>query len=384
MGGGGDGGVDCGDDGPDVSAALSEDRPYHRGEAAEITFTVDREAEMSFEADHGGRFTPRADRVFWAAGGGEPGDVDWPWWTGPVEVTVRATDGNGCTATAIVAVTLYGDVIVGDLSRSYLFALGSDGRRLGRFRQVTERGIEDAILLPDRGYAVILGEDGDEPAFIRRLDEQGDMVLDFDAVDSGDNPLWAHDEPAHLLYDPIRELLWVDNGLDSYVHRFRLDGTWVDRVLVPGHNNFNDETIGFAQLGDGRVLVAHDGGDEVYAIGPDDVPVIFAEVEQDVTTLASDHEGGVVVVQGDRNSVVWMAFLANGRECVRQEFYQSPDADHLVTFRDGYLYTHNSGGHVRYLDRQLRPVDEEDAPFRQMTDFDDFRSVQGPMWLHAP
>ena len=201
--GGAGGGIDCGDDGPAITAALVDDRPYHRGEAVEITVEVDRDAEMSFEADEGGRFTPRADRVFWAAAGGEPGDVDWPWWTGPVEVTVRATTGDGCTSTASVAVTLYGDVILGDLSRSYLFAVGSDGPRLGRFRQVTERGIEDAILLPDRGFAVILGDDGDEPAFIRRLDADGDMLLDFAAVDEAGAPLWAHDEPEHLLYETI-------------------------------------------------------------------------------------------------------------------------------------------------------------------------------------
>ena len=103
-----------------------------------------------------------------------------------------------------------------------------------------------------------------------------------------------------------------------------------------------------------------------------------------MTALASDHEGGAVVVMGDRNEVVWMAFHADGRERVRQEYFQSPDADHLIVFRDGYLYSHNSNSRVRFLDRQLRPVEDEVAPFRQMTEFEDLRSAQGPMWLHAP
>ena len=383
MGGAGGGGIDCGADGPVVSASLVEDRPYHRGEAAEIDFEVDREAEMSFEADHGGRFTPRDDRVFWAAGGGEPGDVDWPWWTGPVAVTIRATDADGCTAVATVHVTLYGDVLLGDLSRSYLFAIGSDGRRLGRFRQVTERGIEDAILLPDRGFIVILSEDGDEPAFLRRLDENGDVVNDFSTIGTGGAPLYDHAEPKNVIHDPVRDLVWVDNGADSHVHRFRLDGTYVDRIKIPNNDSaFADDTLGFAQLPDGRVLVGQADRRKLYAIGDDGVPQIWTELEAEPIGMETDHEGGVVVVMQSGNDVIWMAFQADGRERVRQEYFQSPFGNHLIPFRDGYLYTTNSNGRARYLDRQLREVEDEAAPYRQMTDFDDLRSAQGPIWLH--
>ncbi len=382
---GGEGGaVECAGALPVVTATLVEDRLYHRAEAVEVRYTVDQEAEVTLSAPEGGRFTPRDDHFFWAAGGGEMGDVDWPWWTGPVTLTVTA-NANGCIGEATVQAQLAGDVLVADWSGSYLFTLGSDGRRLGRFRQIGEQGLTAAIKIPSAhggGFAVVMRPRNGEDAQVRKLTREGDMDVDFEMLGSDGLPLYPEGRRLdQIAFDPVNGYIVGDNGVGDTLVRWDLQGQFVDRIQLPGDNNFNDHTTGLAAFADGTMLAAKDSRTAVYAISPGGEVQIFTDPSCEVSAIGPGQDDTVILVCGNQNEVDYFRFDRNGRELAHNEAWQA-DARHIIPFMNGYLQSGSSSSRLKYRNAALEEVESEDSPFQQDHDFDDISTAAGVIWLH--
>jgi hypothetical protein len=372
-----------------VTAHLTEDRLYARNEAAEITFTAQGRGDvhMRFHADAGGRFRERADRVFWSPGGGEAGDVDWPWWSGPVTVTVTGVDSHGCQGEATVAVRMAGDVLAAEWDRGYLFALGSDGRPLGRWKQVSDQGLGAIVALPPArtgGFAAVLRGRGDEqPLRIVRLDAHGSITADFELTDHAVQPLYTDGkEPSHLVWDPRHQEVLADGGNHDRVYRWNARGEFEDAIQIPGNDStYNDQPVGFGVLGDGTVIVGHENERKLYAL-TDGGPMLWAEVVAPPQVLASSHDGGIAGCSYEGNDTYYYRYDAQGREAHHEQVYlESVRA--LAPFRDGYLGGDLLGGRLYYLNADLVIQDDTDL-FRQTHSFDDLESVGGFVWLDLP
>lgn len=157
---------------------------------------IARGESYSFEVRHEPGDTPvtvdvaygavaRDGRVFeWAPRGGSPGDLPWPWWTGPVELTV--TVGHpGCTATERFAVNVVGDVLIFDEVSGVIWTLGSDGQLLGQWVQVPGNGVTALALgRADRTLlAAVRQVDAEGRYVIHRLDADGMISATLEADD---------------------------------------------------------------------------------------------------------------------------------------------------------------------------------------------------------
>lgn len=390
MGQGGMGGMPpgCMPDTVAVQATLEEERMYHRADPARIDVVVqaDGATELTFESDQGGIFTERDTFAFWAAGGGEPGHVDWPWWTGPVTITVRATDAQGCSGETTVSIQLAGDVLVAEGQRSYLFAFGSDGRRLGRFRQIDEQGLSGATLLPpDVGGGIVLCLRKDSAAevagYLRWMSDDGQDFVDFDRVDLAGSPLWETSRhPWNVVYDAVNGYVVADRGVDGSIHRFLPTGEYVDSIVVPGANNFRNQVRGFAVLGDGSLLMAFDRTRQIHRLAPDGTFSEFTVGGRDVSTVTTARDGGAMIIEGNANQVTWRYFDQNGREIYTQMDHPM-DAEYLIPFMDGYLSAAASGP-VRYADEGLQVPPGDESPFQYAYDFEDVSTPEAIIWLN--
>ncbi|MCA9559056.1 MAG: hypothetical protein KC583_10880, partial [Myxococcales bacterium] len=321
---------------------------------------------------------------FYAAGGEEPGDLPWPWWTGDVTVTLTATDG-ACTARAEVPVRIAGDVLVADYNRSHLVTVGSDGQVLGRFVQVTDRGLRGLMQLPlEQGGDLIVAVRGDEEhaPMLRRIDREGATVLDFETTDLAGARLWPDDRMAHdLAWDPINQLVVADYGPDGTIHRFRPNGEYVDSLTVPdAAGQFRGTAIGFAVLGDGTLLAVGRDQRNVQRLVNGAFEVITS-CPDGCTALGTGHDGGAVVVAGGENDVEWFFVDARGRDSLQQEDFLGFDVTAVVRFMDGYLGVPSIGSRIPYLNARLEYV-TEDPPIRIQGGFDVLPQPEGVLWLH--
>ena len=291
----------------EVQAALIDARTVTRDEAAEIHFSAPNAhapVHYRFESDVGGIFTEREDRVFWAAGGPDDEDaVDWPWWTGPVRITVHGIDADGCRGQATVTVTLGGDVLLGDALRGTLFAYGSGGRYLGRFTQVTPaRGLGALLALPqDAGGEVlaVVGFQAQEgPARIRRIARDGRVLGDFEHTDLAGSPLWeAGNDPRQLIWWADRGEVLADMAKNGRVIRFNPQGEYLGELILPRRDENNPPTIGFAMVGD-RPVAANSVTERLYYLDrdPPELMVIAGNGFERVIGLTTGYDGQVVAV----------------------------------------------------------------------------------------
>ena len=373
---------------PTVHAELVEDRLYRRREPVEITFRVEPAGDwqMSFAADPGGRLTGRADRVFYGTGGEEPDDLPWPWWTGPVQVTLTARSDDGCTGQTTVPVRVAGDVLVADLGRSHLMMVGSDGQVLGRFAQVTDRGLRAVTLLPlEQGGELLVsirGRDG-QPPLIRRLDRTGATVNDFETTNLAGEALWPTDRmPLQLAWDPINHLVVANEAPGGLLHRFTALGEYVDSLEVPdGPGSFNDRTYGFAVLGDGTLLAGRADGRNVYRL-LDGAFEAFTQCPDGCTAMGDALDGGAVIGAGNENDVEWFHVDLLGRDRWQREDFLGFDPQSFHPFADGYLAVPNGGSRIVYLDAELNVAAAEDTPFRLQGNFDVLPQPEGLVWLN--
>jgi hypothetical protein len=395
-GGGGDAGpppdpdaapADC-EGAVSVSARLADDRLYRRDEPAEITFTANAAGgppRMRFAADAGGRFTERADRVFWAGGAGEETDVPWPWWTGPVRVTVTAADARGCSASATVDVTLAGDVVLTDGERPSPMVYGSHGAYLGRLPLVGDgRGLHAATVLPDsegRGLVVTQwAHDGQPPAF-RRLDERGRVVGELEPTDlAGERIFPAGDRPTALAWWPARREVVAAGAAEGRVPRWRADGTFAGEYEVPlDHGGGSHEPVGFGFRGP-ALAVGRDLNNRVFALHPDDggaTPLFdVGEGFDDLVRLAPGHGGSILAVAS--RAGVWRIERFDGGGVLDGTAVGVQGVISVVPFVDDYLVLDQNGARVmgRAVSENLGLAPEWDRGHPP-----DLRTRSGLVWL---
>lgn len=347
-----------------VRATIFEPRPlYTRGEAAEIRFEVEAAApaRMRFSADAGGHFVEREDRAFWAAGGGpeDDGAVDWPWWTGPVSVTVTAETGPGCVGEATVEIPLAGDVVMSDGQTGRILTYGSDGRYLGVLGQVVEgRGLGGLLALPPEaggGLLVIYRPDRGDPV-IKHLDRRGARVRDFEHADLASEPLWTHARPPRqLLWWPARGEILADGGARGRIHRFDPMGRYLGDLQVPLHNNGDEVPIGFA-LVDGSPIAGNPINERAYYLDrqPPEVLVEAGDGFDSLVGLATGHDGLLVALMR-RGGNEFRAYAYDTRANERARTFLRAETRYLFRFLDGYLSVDLNG--ITLRDRELQEVE---------------------------
>ena len=336
---------------PELSVHLVDDRLYRRGEAAEIRVDVansgELELERTIDTPQGGRITERSDHFFWAAGDNEPGDVDWPWWTGPATIRVTVTDATGCSTTESVEVSLGGDVLLTDGERGGLYAYGSNGVRFGLFAQVGDRqGLGSIIPLPPapdgaRGFVALLRRSGNGEIALVRLDADGRRVGEpFEMTDLTGEALYDDGrEPQDLIYDPARGEILADYSLGSVVHRWSLDGNYMGVIEIPYDGVGPQRPLGFALL-DGEVVVGHEQHDDMYVLPAQGPPRIFRGADRDqiddTHALTSGHGGVVIAIMRRGQSYRALAYDTDGRDAGAADWYLHGPTQ-MVRFFDGYL-----------------------------------------------
>ena len=372
-----------------VTATLVEDRLFTRADPVEIRFEADTGGEAiavtwQFEADRGGRIRERADHVFWAAGGVDPGDVPWPWWTGEVEVTVSGGTPGGCVARDHVRIRLAGDVLVAEGSRGYLFAYGSDGRSLGRFRQVSDLGLRAVIRVPEAeggGLLISTRARADRPPEIHWIDREGGPIVDdFEMTDLIGEPIYEDDDsPRHLAWDPNRREIVGDQVGDRRLARWNLRGEFVGFHTFPCERSCTGQSVGLGVFGDGGVVAGLERQRDLYVVDADG-PRAYTETESDIWAVAPGRNGQVVVVSQAGNDISYTAYDTGGGTHAQVEFFNIT-ADYLIPFLDHYLATAGRG--ISIVRRHQPDLSLPDPyQWQQDPNFDDISWAAGLVWLH--
>jgi hypothetical protein len=363
-----------------VQAHLTDDHLYVRSEAAEIPFTVHATGavHMAFSADAGGRFTPRDDRVFWAAGGGQDHDVAWPWWTGPVHVTVRATDGRGCAGEASVAVTLAGDVLMTDGEHPGPLVYGSDGRYLGRLPPVGDvRGLGAVTAMP-AGLAIVIPS----PFGLLLLDRTVRVTGQAQLLDNAGQALFTEGRvPPTLAWWPARHEL-VAAGADAGVlPRWNDHGAFAGKYVVPTDGGGRRELFGFAFVGD-ALVVGRDLNNRLFRLraadGQQDALFDVSDTFHDPASLAPGLDGSILAVIHEGPLWSILRYDTVGNPDLNEWDSQSPVLA-LVPFIDSYLELDENG--VHRITPDLRPwpgADTWDMGFPE-----NFFRRAGLAWLDA-
>jgi len=348
-------------------SVTSEGGPFTRGDAVSIAFETDRPAEVAFTSTPGGRFVERADHVFWSAGGEDAeGDVDWPWFTGPVTVTATARDADGCVGEASVDIVLAGDVVLTDALRGTLLVYGSDGRYLGRYAQVIEgRGLGAIITMPRSaggGVLVAVGPEGGRRAEMKHLGPGGELVRDFESTDLAGIPLWAEGEgPRALLYWPARDEILADNGDEGRIFRFNPAGEYLGDYVLPGDGAFGRESIGFGLVGE-RAVAGVGQRERIYYIDSPDPP----EAAELMVEAGDGFDSLIAVGSGYDDTVV--ALMRRGGNEFRAYAYDTRarqtamtflrfETRYITRFLGAYLTLDLNGFALRGLD--LQTIEED-------------------------
>lgn len=191
---------------PEIDLDLIEQiAPLARGES--YAFEVRHEPSglpLTVEAPFG--TVQREGPIFeWAPRGGNPGDLPWPWWTGPVELTVIA-GAPGCTVTERFTVEVVGDVVIFDEVSGVLWVLGSDGRLLGQWVQVPGNGVTALAVgrSPRTLLAAVRQVDARGRYLVHRLDDQGAVIATLEPDDFRTG--------ARTLANPARAIVILSGG----------------------------------------------------------------------------------------------------------------------------------------------------------------------------
>lgn len=345
---------------------VTEGDRFTRADAVEIAYEVEPAAEVVFSAAPGGRFVEREASVFWSAGG-EDGehDVDWPWFTGPVTVTAKATDGAGCVGEATIDLTLVGDVVLTDALRGTLLTYGSDGRYLGRYAQVIEgRGLGAVIAMPTAGgggVLVVVGPEGERLAGMKQLGADGQLVREFENRNLAGIPLWAGGRgPNHLMYWPARDEILADNGAEGRIFRFDLEGQFIGEYVLPGDGQFSRESIGFGLVGD-RAVAGTGQRERIYYLDneppePAELMVEAGDGFDSLVAVGSGHDETVVALMR-RGGNEFRAYAYDTRARETAMLFLRAETRYIVRFMGGYLTLDLNGLTLR--GRDLHAIEED-------------------------
>ena len=358
-----------------VTARIEAAESISRSDAVEILYTAPAGTTISAFAAEGGLFTQRRDgALFYSPGGSVNGDdeLQWPWFTGAVNITVRAVDAEGCRGEAETSVVVAGDVLASDLTSGGIFALGSDGRVIGRYRQGGNRGASDLILLPEAvggGFVYATPGYADEPPTLTRLTAEGrrDPAV-FQMETNARTPLYEDGEgPKRLIFDTERQELLGDNGYAGSVHRWSLDGSYVGHWDAPaeeGRSPAYYRTLGFARLPDGRIVFGVQDAPELYTLDNGRVD-LFTQFEIGLTCLGAGADGSVVASGHDGSTVLFVRLDADAAELGRAEVSRDYEAVNLIPFRSGYLHSEASSYTLRFHTGDLQVPENQDDYWAQ-------------------
>ena len=159
-----------------ITARLAHDQVYARHQPVEIIYTAPPGYEVTATAFEGGRIEQSPGRFFYTPGGREPGDLPWPRWTGPVNVSVWGANlAAECVEIVDLMVTVAGDVVLGDRRGAQIVVYGSDGHYLGPFATLEGAGVQWITVLPSHGehmggLAAVVSSGNGNPPKIKIMD----------------------------------------------------------------------------------------------------------------------------------------------------------------------------------------------------------------------
>jgi hypothetical protein len=376
-----------------VTARIDQQGNLTRSDAIEIHYTAPEGTTLSAHSPEGGLFTQRRDgTLFYSPGGRINGETElrWPWFTGTVHITVRATDPRGCRGEASTSVIVDGDVLVSDSSSGGIFAVGSDGRVIGRYRQGGVRGASDLVLLPESvggGFAYATSGYGDDPPSITRLNADGGKdPARFQMESNARVPLYEDESgPLHLIFDAAANELLGDNGYGGAVHRWTLDGTYMgswDAPVDPGSGPADRRPLGFARLADDRIVFAIAGGRDVFSVADGRIEP-FLRFGTSITVLAAGADDTVIVGGRPATPTLLVRYDANTSEVGRAEISGEDRPQKLTPFRGGYLRTEPSSYALVFHTADLDvPENQSDYWAQDYMNRNGLESADGFVWLN--
>jgi hypothetical protein len=377
-----------------VTATAAESGPLSRADAVEIRYTAPAGARIEGLAAEGGLFTlQRSGKLFYSPGGSINGDDELraPWTTGPVHITVRATDANGCRGEGETTVLVDGDVIVSDAPSGSLYIMGSDGRVIGQWRGGWARGADALLRLPAAvggGFVLAVPGYADDPPRIERFEatRPADDTA-FEMQNRSGEALYPGDEgPRGLVFNPEgddgRGEILGDNAPNGTVHRWALDGSYLGayRTGAAGGDD-GPRSMGFARLSDGRIVFGLRSQRDVYVIADGNVEP-FLRFETAADCLGQGHEGTVVICGSDGTPMIWARFGAQANELDRFPGPQIYEPRMVGPFRTGYLRTDPSGFSMTYHAADLTNPTDADEIWAQ--DYQERNGLEYPrafVWL---
>ena len=328
-----------------LSAELAESRMFLRDESVRIDYALAPGHELVVATPLGGRIVMRDDHLFYSAGGGEDGDLGWPHWTSEVPVVLTATDPQGtCESRVEIPLTIAGDVINGDFETGRILVFGNDGRYLGTFAPLSGRRVLHMAVAPpteafDGGVAAVRWAADSESFDIVLFDRLGvELPVRFEMNGLNGDPLYTPDDlPQNII---IRDgILLGDHGADCKVHRWDLDGHYIDFVTYPCGIHMSYPSVGFGLLGDLVVAGWFDGGIKAYDLAGN-LRVQGPDFSGQMLHIRSGPDGDVAMIaRGDFGANV-MTFNRQG-ELVGS--ITTPVFGLMTRFMEGYLNLAESG-----------------------------------------
>lgn len=352
-----------------LRVALPADvQPLRRDEPVRLTVQVADGASLEYSSSADGVFVEEPGGAQWIA----RDDVIWPWHTGPIDLTVRATLDE-CVVSDSVRITLLGDLMVGDGTSGQLNIIGSNGSLYGQWRLVDATGISALARAPDGGYLVGIrgpydGNHYSAPAILR-LDANGRELLRFSNTSIVDaSPLLTR--PARWIWVVGDEVV-VSGTQDPATHVFSLDGRHLrsvstDDVWTVAVAPWND-SLAIAQNADSRIYTPDDMGG-VRAIG---------QADEEIEGLHPLLDGGVLVV-GSRSEDVLERLDPDGRITAVPPLPNGYGVSAITPFDDGYAILSRINYKVRLLTTELESVEDDDLASIAPT------SPRGLLWLDGP
>lgn len=351
-----------------LTVTLPEDAgPLRRNEPIRLSVTVAAGAMVTYESSAGGAFVEEPGGAQWIA----RDEVAWPWETGPIDLTVRASLDD-CRVSQSVRVTLIGDLMLGDGVSGQLDIVGSNGTLFGQWRLVDPSGVSALTRLPDGGYLVGVrgpSQNGthDAPEIVR-LDANGQEVSRFATTSVVDaSPLFTR--PVVDLHVDGGEVVAVSNH-DAAVHWFSLDGQHLRTVETDGAR-----TVAVAPWRE-AVLIALNGERRLRVPGEGMLQVV-GEAEDPVEGLYPLLDGAVLVV-GSRSEDVVERLEVDGRITPAPAPPIGWSISGLTPFDDGYLALSDINNRLLELGADLQAADPPDLAGLGAG------NPRGILWLNRP
>ncbi|HEY6106022.1 MAG TPA: hypothetical protein VIV59_08580, partial [Anaeromyxobacteraceae bacterium] len=170
---------------------------------------------------------------------------------GDTSFQVKATYRNAAgEATGTAAVTVLGNTWIARGDAAAVLAVASDGTPLGALVPLQGTAGPILALAARADGAVLAAQSPQSGAPVRVHDRTGAAIGSFDAADAGGSPLFDAREPPRAIQQVRDGTVWVTGGKRPVI--YQADGRFRARAAeAPA------ETIGLAQLPDGRVAVTY-------------------------------------------------------------------------------------------------------------------------------